>query len=215
MSSSLLLMEPLGGSFGRFLPTCRTACAGKHSERSYTMGVVATSGLGLPDSCGPSLARIVPDNWGLLSRCLLLRNELSLSFPHEELALSLLPGLLNVDDWEAPSMKPVCATQCFILLILLSPGGELAVVARLLTVDSANVEALRPDDDHLAAKWTHAFNQDRVLVVARAIITLRAANRDRGRRHGCQRSWEVTCHHSCPFALQVAERGLWQAVGMT
>ena len=51
-------------------------------------------------------------------------------------ALSLLPGLLNVDDWEAPSMKPVCATQRFILLILLSPGGELAVVAYLLTVVS-------------------------------------------------------------------------------
>ncbi|KAL6314791.1 hypothetical protein AAG906_027140 [Vitis piasezkii] len=25
---------------------------------------------------------------------------------------------------------------------------------------------------------------------------------------GCQRSWEVTCHHSCPFALQAAKRGL-------
>ncbi|KAL6332865.1 hypothetical protein AAG906_017132 [Vitis piasezkii] len=23
------------------------------------------------------------------------------------------------------------------------------------------------------------------------------------------RSWEVTCHHSCPFTLQVAERGSW------
>ena len=49
----------------------------------------------------------------------------------------------------------------------------------------------------------------------RAIITLRAADRDRGRRRGCQRSWEVTCHHSCPFALQVAERGPWQTIGMT
>ncbi|RVW70354.1 hypothetical protein CK203_048717 [Vitis vinifera] len=49
----------------------------------------------------------------------------------------------------------------------------------------------------------------------RAIITLRAADRDRGSRRGCQRSWEVTCHHSCPFALQAAERGPWQAVGMT
>ena len=49
----------------------------------------------------------------------------------------------------------------------------------------------------------------------KTIITLWAADRDRGRRRGCQRSWEVTCHHSCPFALQVAERGSWQAVGMT
>ena len=29
----------------------------------------------------------------------------------------------------------------------------------------------------------------------RAIITLRVADRDRGRRRDCQRSWEVTCHH--------------------
>ena len=32
--------------------------------------VVATGGLGLPGSCGPSLARIEFDNWDLLSRCL-------------------------------------------------------------------------------------------------------------------------------------------------
>ena len=134
---------------------------------------MATSGLGLPDSCGPSLARIVPDNWGLLSRCLLLRNELSMSFPHEELgawacvahvayrclflgwlllsqgiltlgqALSLQPGLLNVVDGEALSMKLVCATLRFLLLILLSPGGELAVVARLLTVVSRWLGAIQ------------------------------------------------------------------------
>ena len=49
-------------------------------------------------------------------------------------ALSLLRDLLNADDGEAPSMKLVCATQRFLLLILLSPGEELAVVARLPTV---------------------------------------------------------------------------------
>ena len=32
--------------------------------------VVAIGGLGLPGSCEPSLARIAPYNWGLLSRCL-------------------------------------------------------------------------------------------------------------------------------------------------
>ena len=32
--------------------------------------VVATGGLGLPGSCGPSLARIEFDNWDFLSRCL-------------------------------------------------------------------------------------------------------------------------------------------------
>ena len=49
-------------------------------------------------------------------------------------ALSLLPGLLNADDEEAPSMKPGCATQRFLLSILLSLGGELAIVTRLPTV---------------------------------------------------------------------------------
>ena len=49
-------------------------------------------------------------------------------------ALSLLPGLLNAADGEAPSMKLGCAISRFLLLILLSPGGELAVVARLPTV---------------------------------------------------------------------------------
>ena len=43
----------------------------------------------------------------------------------------------------------------------------------------------------------------------RAIITIRAAIRDCERRRGCQRSWEVNCHRSCPFAQQAAERGLW------
>ena len=29
---------------------------------------------------------------------------------------------------------------------------------------------------------------------------------------GYQKSWEMTCHHSCHFALQAAECGLWRAV---
>ena len=49
----------------------------------------------------------------------------------------------------------------------------------------------------------------------KAIITLRAADRDHGRRRGCQRSWEMTYHHSCPFAVQAVEHGPWQAVEMT
>ena len=77
MSSSLLLIEPLGGSFRRFLLACRTAwCGGTFCTMRVTRGsgcasqVAATGGLGLPGSCGPSLAHIVPDNWDLLSRCL-------------------------------------------------------------------------------------------------------------------------------------------------
>ena len=84
MSSSLLLMEPLGGLFGRFLPTCRTAwCGGMFCTIGVTIGsgcgetfctigvivgsgrasqVVATGGLGLLGSCGPSLGRIEFDN---------------------------------------------------------------------------------------------------------------------------------------------------------
>ena len=57
------------------------------------------------------------------------------------------------------------------------------------------------------------------------IITLRAADRDRGKWCCCQRSWEVImwsdCRKwlvvtsSCPPTLQVAERGSWQAVVVT
>ncbi|RVW22440.1 putative acyl-activating enzyme 21 [Vitis vinifera] len=55
----------------------------------------------------------------------------------------------------------------------------------------------------------------------RAIITLRAADRDHGSCCDCQKSWEVIAGsdllslHSCPFTLQVAERGPWQAVVIT
>nr|CAN71858.1 hypothetical protein VITISV_012969 [Vitis vinifera] len=50
------------------------------------------------------------------------------------LALSLLPGLLNADNGEAPSMKSGCVAPRFLILTFLSHGGELAVVARLPTV---------------------------------------------------------------------------------
>ncbi|KAL6320938.1 hypothetical protein AAG906_010747 [Vitis piasezkii] len=50
------------------------------------------------------------------------------------LASSLPPGLLNADDEEALMLKPGCVTQRFLLLISLSPGGELSVVVRLPTV---------------------------------------------------------------------------------
>ena len=36
----------------------------------YVSQVMATSGFVFLGSCGPSLARIASDNWGLLSRCL-------------------------------------------------------------------------------------------------------------------------------------------------
>ena len=58
-----------------------------------------------------------------------------------------------------------------------------------------------------------------------SIITLRTADRDRGRWCGCQRSWEVIMWNdlrkwlvvtsSCPLTLQAAERGPWQAVVVT
>ena len=55
----------------------------------------------------------------------------------------------------------------------------------------------------------------------RAIITLRAADRDRGSCCDCQKSWEVIVGndllslHSCPFTLQVVEREPWQTVVIT
>ena len=94
----------------------------------------------------------------------LLKNEWSPNFPHGELeawacvahvalrcmslgwlllsqdistlvlALSLLPSLLNAGDGEAPMLKPGCVVPRFLLLISLSPGGELSIVARLPTV---------------------------------------------------------------------------------
>ena len=55
----------------------------------------------------------------------------------------------------------------------------------------------------------------------RAIITLRAADRDSDSCCDCQKLWEVIVGsnllslHSCPFTLQVVERGPWQAVVIT
>ena len=57
-----------------------------------------------------------------------------------------------------------------------------------------------------------------ILSGGRVIITLRAADRDRGSCCDCQKSWEVIVGsdlpslHSSPFTLQVVERGPWQAV---
>ncbi|RVW33122.1 hypothetical protein CK203_111164 [Vitis vinifera] len=46
----------------------------------------------------------------------------------------------------------------------------------------------------------------------RAIITLRAADRNRGRRRGCQRSWEVTCRHFIPV-LHSTGGEMWAMTG--
>ena len=77
MSSSLLLMEPMGGSFGEFLLACRTAWCGRvFRTTGVTRGsgcvsqVVGAGGLVFLSPCEPRLVRIVSDSWGLLSRCL-------------------------------------------------------------------------------------------------------------------------------------------------
>ena len=59
------------------------------------------------------------------------------------LALSLLLGLLNVDDEEALMLKPRCVIPHFLLLIFLSPGGELSVVFRLPTVSFRWLNAIQ------------------------------------------------------------------------
>ncbi|RVW42766.1 hypothetical protein CK203_079968 [Vitis vinifera] len=118
MSSSLLLMEPMGGSFGRFPQPAvplganeRSASRGDYGvtmrvyvlHHGVAMGsgrgaqVVAIGGLDLPGSCGPSLARIEFDNWDFLSRCLFAEN--------------LLLGPLNADVEEALMLKPGCVIQ--------------------------------------------------------------------------------------------------------
>ena len=43
---------------------------GTTEKLRYSSWVVAICGLSLPGACGPNLACIVSDNWGLLSRCL-------------------------------------------------------------------------------------------------------------------------------------------------
>ncbi|KAL6319166.1 hypothetical protein AAG906_011252 [Vitis piasezkii] len=105
MSSSLLLMEPMGGSFGRFLPAWVTI--GSRCGRTFcTIGVaigsgcaaqvVATGGLGLPVLCGPRLACIEFDNRDFLSCCLLLKMS------------------------RASSMKPGCVAPRFLLNFIVS-----------------------------------------------------------------------------------------------
>ena len=59
------------------------------------------------------------------------------------MALILLLGLLNADDGEAPLMKLGCVAPRFLLLILLSHGGEPAFVTRLPTVFSRWLDAIR------------------------------------------------------------------------
>ncbi|RVX00808.1 hypothetical protein CK203_026372 [Vitis vinifera] len=80
--------------------------------------VVATGGLGLLGSCGPSLARIESDNWGYID---------------SRSGLEFATWPLERCDGEAPSMK-LYAQHTFSSLNLTSPRGELAVVACLPTV---------------------------------------------------------------------------------
>ncbi|RVX09998.1 hypothetical protein CK203_013069 [Vitis vinifera] len=78
MSSSILLMEPMGGSFGRFLPACRTArCAAQvvatggfesklSSWGARCMGVCGSCGLMLPVSgMAPAIPGYIDSRSGL------------------------------------------------------------------------------------------------------------------------------------------------------
>ena len=71
------LIVPLGaGNILHQRSDIVSGCEGTFCTKGVTIGsgcasqVVATNDLGLPGSCGPSLARIVLNNWDLLSRCL-------------------------------------------------------------------------------------------------------------------------------------------------
>ncbi|RVW73051.1 hypothetical protein CK203_061069 [Vitis vinifera] len=123
MSSSLLLMEPMGGSFGIF------------SQLVVPLGrgaqVVAIGGLDLPGSCGPSLARIEFDNWIFYHVVFSLKSLEFATWP------------LNADVEEALMLKPGCVIQRFLLSIFLSPGGELLVVVRLPTVSFDGFDAIQ------------------------------------------------------------------------
>ncbi|RVW70980.1 hypothetical protein CK203_050596 [Vitis vinifera] len=121
---SLLLMEPTGGWFGRFLPACCTAWYG---GTFYTIRVTIGSG------CGGTFRAIgVTIGSGFQGLLLLSQGILTLGQ-----ALSLLPGLLNAVDGEAPLMKPGCATPHFLLLIfcLLEESLQLSLACQLSSLN--------------------------------------------------------------------------------
>ncbi|RVX12435.1 hypothetical protein CK203_011823 [Vitis vinifera] len=143
MSSSLLLMEPMGGSFGvspswlfRWVRMNVPHHGGDYGvtmrvnvlHHGVAMGsgrgaqVVAIGGLDLPGS-----SPVVP---GYIDSVLVE-------------ALSLLLGPLNADVEEALMLKPGCVIQRFLLSIFLSPGGELSVVVRLPTVSFRWLDAIQ------------------------------------------------------------------------
>ena len=80
-------MEPKGGSFDEFPPVCRTAwcgglswMVGETGGLGYVFQIATVDGLSLPGSYGSSLARIVSDNWGFLSRCLFDERRVEFEF---------------------------------------------------------------------------------------------------------------------------------------
>ncbi|KAL6325815.1 hypothetical protein AAG906_026644 [Vitis piasezkii] len=126
MSSSLLLMEPMGGSFGRFLD--RLFRSGRGAR------VVATGGLDLPGSLESELSSRgargigVRGSWGLRC-CSGTPDSGYIDSARLEFATWPLERRRGGPDVEAE-----CVTQRFLLLTSLSPGGELLVVFRLPTV---------------------------------------------------------------------------------
>ncbi|RVX10808.1 hypothetical protein CK203_018142 [Vitis vinifera] len=91
-------------------------------------------------------------------------------------ALSLLPSPLSADHEETPLMKPGYATPRFLLSTsyFLEKSLHLSLAYQLSSLDGSAPFAKFPQTTpmvrpcvpviHVAAKWMHAFNQDRVLV---------------------------------------------------
>ncbi|RVW75832.1 hypothetical protein CK203_055084 [Vitis vinifera] len=160
MSSSLLLMEPMGGSFGRFLPAGRSARIGAWRP------VVATGGLDLPGSLSSRGARGmgVRGSWGL---ALYVPGTAPVDpgYIDSGSGLEFATCLLSADDEEVLMLRLECVTQRFLPLTSPSPGGELLAVFRSPTVFFRWLDAIRDyllplyqmidfgKVGHVAARW--------------------------------------------------------------
>ncbi|RVW81407.1 hypothetical protein CK203_035230 [Vitis vinifera] len=164
MSSSLLLMEPMGGSFGRFLPAGRSARIGAWRP------VVATGGLDLPGSLESELSSRgargmgVRGSWGL---ALYVPGTAPVDpgYIDSGSGLEFATDLLSADDEEVLMLRLECVTQRFLPLTSPSPGGELLAVFRSPTVFFRWLDAIRDyllplyqmidfgKVGHVAARW--------------------------------------------------------------
>ncbi|RVX08947.1 hypothetical protein CK203_013861 [Vitis vinifera] len=121
MSSSLLLMEPMGGSFGSFSQLVSSVGANERSASRGDQGVTMRAFLTGSSRHGVSwlMRPYVVCSWD--SSC-------DPGYIDSGSGLEFATGLSNADDEEALMLRPGMRNTAFSSLNLLSPGGELSVV---------------------------------------------------------------------------------------